>query len=90
MKNAVRARLQGVVGRHKAAREELESALNVAYPEGSRIVFMRASRQTTPSLGTVIGGRVDNHPYVIVRGDSGKRKAAWISLDNIITRPREL
>ena len=79
--------LHCLVGRHRAAREALENALNVAYPKGSRIVFVRSYRQTNPSSGTVIGGRVDNYPYVLVRGDSGKRKVAWISLDNIITSP---
>ena len=80
-------KLERLVRQHATARDRLKQALDTAYPAGMQVAFKRSSRQVNPSFGVVVGGAVDNHPYIIIRGDSGKRKAAWISLDAIITMP---
>ena len=72
---------------HASARMDLMDALEAAYPEGKQVAFMRSSRQSQPSFGVVVGTAVQNFPYLVIRGDSGKRKVSWISLDDVITKP---
>jgi len=85
--SGMNCKLERLVRQHATARDRLKQALDAAYPSGMRVAFKRSSRQVNPSFGVVVGGAVDNYPYVIIRGDAGKRKAAWISLEAIITKP---
>ena len=82
--------LDSLVRLHAAARESLRQALDKAYPAGTRVSYMRSSRQVNPSFGVVTRCAVDNHPYVIIRGDSGKMKTAWIGLESVITKPNSV
>ena len=87
MSNANEGCLQRLVRQHSESRKQLDDALKLAYPQGMRVVFLSSSVQQNPSFGVVTGTAVDNHPYVLIRGDSGKRQVAWISLDSVLTRP---